>query len=60
MTKAEIYKEFQKRGMAKQDSLDITEAPYSREEAEAYQEGWRAAWSWAFDVLGDIVTKAED
>jgi hypothetical protein len=26
MTKAEIYKEFQKRGMAKQASLDITEA----------------------------------
>ena len=59
MTKEEIYKEFQSMGIAKRNSLDIMDAPYSREEAEAYQEGWRAAWSWAFDILGDIVTEPE-
>lgn len=60
MTKEKIFMEFQQRAGAKKASLNIEDAPYSREEAEAHLEGWRSAWSWAVDVLADIVTEKED
>ena len=48
MTKEKIFMEFQQRAGAKKASLNIEDAPYSR------------AWSWAVDVLADIVTEKED
>ena len=60
MTKEDIYREFQNRVLARQNSLNPEDSPMSKSETEAYMEGWRSAFSWALDILGDIVTKKDN
>ena len=59
MTAEDIYREFQERAIARRDSLDPEDSPMSKSETEAYMEGWRSAFGWALDILGDIVSRKE-
>ena len=59
MTAEDIYREFQDRVIARRDSLDPEDSPMSKSETEAYMEGWRSAFGWALDILGDIVSRKE-
>ena len=59
MTAEDIYREFQDRAIARRDSLDPEDSPMSKSETEAYMEGWRSAFGWALDILGDIVSRKE-
>ena len=59
MTAEDIYREFQERVIARRDSLDPSDSPMSKSETEAYMEGWRSAFGWALDILGDIVSRKE-
>ena len=59
MTAEDIYREFQERVIARRDSLNPEDSPMSKSEAEAYMEGWRSAFSWSLDILGDIVSRKE-
>ena len=59
MTAEDIYREFQDRVIARRDSLDPEDSPLSKSETEAYMEGWRSAFGWALDILGDIVSRKE-
>ena len=59
MTAEDIYREFQERVIARRDSLDPEDSPMSKSETEAYMEGWRSAFGWALDILGDIVSRKE-
>ena len=60
MTAEDIYREFQDRVTARRDSLDPSDSPMSKSETEAYMEGWRSAFGWALDILGDIVSRKEE
>ena len=60
MSKEDIYREFQDRVIARRDSLDPEDSPMSKSETEAYMEGWRSAFGWALDILGDIVSRKEE
>lgn len=59
MSKEDIYREFQDRVIARQNSLNPEDSPMSKSETEAYMEGWRSAFGWALDILGDIVSRKE-
>ena len=59
MTAEDIYREFQNRVIARRDSLNPEDSPLSKSETEAYMEGWRSAFGWALDILGDIVSRKE-
>ena len=59
MTAEDIYREFQDRVIARRDSLNPEDSPMSKSETEAYMEGWRSAFGWALDILGDIVSRKE-
>ena len=59
MTAEDIYREFQDRVTARRDSLNPEDSPMSKSETEAYMEGWRSAFGWALDILGDIVSRKE-
>ena len=59
MTAEDIYSEFQNRVIARRDSLNPEDSPMSKPETEAYMEGWRSAFGWALDILGDIVSRKE-
>ena len=59
MTAEDIYREFQKRVTARRDSLNPEDSPMSKSETEAYMEGWRSAFGWALNILGDIVSRKE-
>ena len=59
MTAEDIYSEFQDRVTVRRDSLDPEDSPMSKSETEAYMEGWRSAFGWALDILGDIVSRKE-
>ena len=59
MTKEDIYREFQDRVIARRDSINPEDSPMSKSETEAYMEGWRSAFGWALDILGDIVSRKE-
>ena len=59
MTTEDIYREFQDRVIARRDSLNPEDSPMSKSETEAYMEGWRSAFSWSLDILGDIVSRKE-
>lgn len=59
MTAEDIYREFQDRVIARWDSLNPKDSPMSKSETEAYMEGWRSAFGWALDILGDIVSRKE-
>ena len=59
MTAEDIYREFQDRVIARRDSLNPEDSPMSKSETEAYMEGWRSAFSWSLDILGDIVSRKE-
>ena len=59
MTAEDIYREFQERVIARRDSLNPEDSPMSKSETEAYMEGWRSAFSWSLDILGDIVSRKE-
>ena len=59
MTAEDIYREFQNRVLARRDSLNPEDSPMSKSETEAYMEGWRSAFGWALDILGDIVSRKE-
>lgn len=60
MTKEEIYLEFQGRVTTLLDSINPEDSPMSKSETEAYIEGWRSAFSWALNILGDITTRKEN
>ena len=60
MTAEDIYREFQDRVTARRDSLNPEDSPMSKSETEAYMEGWRSAFGWALDILGDIVSRKEE
>ena len=59
MTAEDIYREFQERVIARRDSLNPEDSPMSKSETEAYMEGWRSAFGWALDILGDIISRKE-
>ena len=59
MSKEDIYREFQERVTARRDSLNPEDSTMSKSETEAYMEGWRSAFSWSLDILGDIVSRKE-
>ena len=59
MTAEDIYREFQDRVTARRDSLNPEDSPMSKSETEAYMEGWRSAFGWVLDSLGDIVSRKE-
>ena len=56
MSGQDLFREFQNRVAQKRDSLRRDDCPegYAFDE---YQEGWRAAFSWATDILGDLVSE---
>ena len=53
MSKEDIYREFQNRVLARQNSINPEDSPMSKSETEAYMEGWRSAFSWSLDILGE-------
>ena len=57
MTNEELYKKFKEEIDSKRDSLDIELCPWPKEEIDAYKEGWRAAFSWADDILARLLTQ---
>ena len=57
MTKEELFIEFQREVHRRMAKLNPEDSPLSREETEAYIEGYRSATSQAVDALADLITK---
>lgn len=59
MTSKEIFAEFSSQILEKEQSLNRYDCPpgYAFEE---YQEGWRAAFRWAVDILANITEDHEN
>ena len=52
-----LFREFQNEVRRRMEKLNPEDSPMSREETEAYIEGYRSATSQAVDALADLITK---
>ena len=57
MTHDELFIEFQNKVHKKYKELHPEDSPMTESETEAYLEGYRAATSWAIDILAKLITQ---
>ena len=57
MTHDELFIEFQNKVHKKYKDLHPEDSPMTESETEAYLEGYRAATSWAIDILAKLITQ---